>query len=199
MSRNSGLWLLFAALTASAPAYAHGALGEGTSFWSGAFHLLVSPLSIAAVAGLIAALAAGRVGKSELPFLAFAISGMCGFLSARFPVHGAALAAAVGVVVVGISAASGYKAKPWLAPVLTACGGAAAGAAVELDAVTWGSASGVGAAILYFSLIGGAVLQNLQARPKFQAVTPIALRVVGAWVTAIGALLGALALRTIVA
>ena len=186
-------------LAVSAPANAHGALGEGTSFWSGLFHFLVSPLSIAAVAGLVAALTVGRVGKSELPFLAFAISGLCGFLAARFPVHGAALAAAVGVVVVGISAASGYRAKPWLAPVLAACGGAAAGAAVELDAATWGSATGVGAAIFYFSFVGVAVLQNLQARPKFQAVTPIALRVVGAWVTAIGALLGALALRTIVA
>ena len=189
-------------LAVSTPAAAHGALGEGSSFWSGVFHFFVSPLSIVAVAGLVAALTVGSIGsigRPELPFLAFAISGLCGFLSARFPIHGAALAAAVGVVLVGISAASGHNAKQWLSPVLAALGGTAAGAAVELDTVTWGSASCVGVAIFYFTFVGVAAFQHLQTRPRLQAVMPIALRVVGAWVTAIGALLGALALRAVVA
>lgn len=192
MLRNAGFVLLM--LLVSAPAKAHGALGEGTSFWSGVFHFLVSPLSIAAVAGLVATLA---IGRAELPFAAFAVSGVSGFLLACFPIQGAALAAAAGVVLVGISAASGYKLRGWLPPVLAACGGAAAGAAVELDAVSWGSASGVGVAIFYFTFVGVTASQNLQARHRFQAVTPIALRVVGAWVSAIGALLGALALRSV--
>lgn len=154
----------------------------------------MSPLSISAVAGLVATLTAGR---NTLPFAAFFASGISGFLLAYFPVHGAALAAAAGVVLVGVSAASGYQPQPLLTIALAACGGAAAGAAVELDAVSWGSASGVGVATLYFTFIGVAALQALQRQHRFKAVTPIALRILGAWVTAIGALLAALALRNV--
>jgi hydrogenase/urease accessory protein HupE len=183
--RKARLALVALAFAASAaPAFAHSAFGTTGPFWSGALHIAVSPLSLATIAGFAAALGPLPRGETALEFL---VALVC--------VAGAAAllpdwsrAAALGAIIAGSVAASGLTPKRPATLALSAVAGLAIGAAAGIDNTN--AIAGLGAALAFFLLCGAALAAFQELEPRL----PIARRVAGAWVAAIGLLLSALLL-----
>lgn len=190
-SPAKGLWLAAGALLCCSPAWAHGGLGDAKSVWGGAQHFLTSPLSLAALLGLAAAL----FGLQERVFFAAAV------LAAVSAAGAAALAgslpaflAPAAVVVVGFSAVAGWTPPLAVALGLGVLGGSAAGIAADLDAPSWQGSIGVAASLLLPLVCALAAAEDLMKSPRLRSVLPIARRVFGSWVAAMGLLMAALAL-----
>ncbi len=183
--------------TAAGPAAAHGGLADAPSIANGALHLLLSPLSIAALLGLVAVLA----GPKRQLFLASAtVVLVCAAALGVVATKGVPGWLAAGLVtLVGLLAASGYTAtsgpKPWLVWLVSAGAGLAAGLASDLDSLAWQPVAGACAVlgVTVVALVAGS--EDLYGVTRLQKILPIAQRVLGAWVAALGLLLGALALR----
>jgi hypothetical protein len=195
VSRKSGgiawtAWLLVAGLACCGPAWAHGGLGDAKSIWGGAEHFLTSPLSLAAMLGLAAVL----FGTPERVFFpAVVLAGVCAAGAAAlagWPPSGAAPAA---IVAVGLAAVTGWTPQRAAALALAVLGGSAAGLAADLDARSWQGSIGVATALMLPVFGALAASEDLVRLPRLAAVLPIARRVLGSWVAAMGLLMTALA------
>jgi hypothetical protein len=171
---------------ASWPAAAHGAFGSAAPFWSGALHVGVSPLAIAAIVGFGAAVARAL---NDPVLNAVAIASVVAGLGAWWLPSAFGQFASLAVVIVGLVAALGREPNHWMSLGLGACAGLAVGGSVELDTRGWAQGLGVAAATLLALIWAVEIVSFVRAR------LPLAGRVVGAWVAAIALLLVALAVR----
>lgn len=184
--RGTALALL---LGACGPALAHGGFANVQPFWSGALHLLLSPLSVAAVIGLVAALPRTA---AALPVPAIALGAGAAFVAAGLGLPVVATAAPIGVIVLGLVAAAARPLPRWADAVLAVLAGLTAGGAAELDAPGWTAGAGVALTMAYGVVCGVAGLAALQRRPALATPVTLARRIAGAWVAALGLLLAAL-------
>ncbi len=186
--------LLVAILLIAGPAFAHSEFSAVRPFWSGGLHFLVSPLAVATVVGLIAHLSTSR---DESVLWAGCLAGLTALFAARFGALIPATVAATGAVAAGLAAASGWTPHRTVAVLIAALAGIGIGRATELDVPDWSAALGVAFAAAYLTLLGIASLWPLDSRPSLAAPLRIGRRILGAWVAAIGLLLGTLALKGI--
>lgn len=172
-------------------AWAHGVFGSDTSIWTASYHLLTSPLSLAALIGLAMALFGIREPAS---FIASALAAALSVAATMLLPHIPPVVAPAAVVVIGLCAVAGWKPPTAVAFPLAALAGLAAGAAAELEQPRWQDLAGMGATVLIATFWLLATAENLSqgSGPRLRAVLPIARRVLGSWVTAIALLLGAL-------
>jgi hydrogenase/urease accessory protein HupE len=184
-SRPLGLFLV-AAAAAPAPAWAHASLEAVPTFWSGALHVLVTPLAVATIIGLGAALvrASDRATVTGIAAAAGAAAAV-GWLALPLP----AGPAAAGAAVVGLAAALAGRLPLAAAALLGLLAGATAG--TSAGSQTQAVAPALGAAFAA-ALICVAIVEIAARLPRTLQLAP---RILGAWVAAIGLLMGALALR----
>ena len=187
--------------TAANPAAAHGGLGGGGGFLSGVFHPFMAIEHLILLLGL--GLLSARVPR-ERRGPSFALLGV-GLLLGVAVAH-ITPGVAVTVAILGLAVVTGgfvSLAPQKLSAVLLAGLAGLSGLAVGLDTDTitgWqnglpalatstaGLATGV-----YLIVLDAAALASLAARPPF----PIAVRVAGSWIAAIGLMLLALSLAPI--
>lgn len=180
--------LAVAVLSVCGSAWAHGNLGADTSIWTAPSHLFSSPLSLAALIGLALVLFGIR---EPLSVVAAALAALAAVLATVLSPHIPAVMAPAAVVVIGLSAVAGLSpstAFSWL------LAGLAAGYAADLEQPRWQELIGMAATVMITAFWLLAVSDNLNRRGRFQAVLPVARRVLGSWVAAIALLLGALVL-----
>jgi hypothetical protein len=184
-----GRWALstiFGLLIAT-PACAHEVFGvTAAPFWTGALHLVTAPLGIAAIVGLAAAISFAPRETSAWSAL---VAGLTSFAAALWASPSIASAAPAGIIVAGLCAALGLDPSRWMALVLGALAGFAAGSAAQLDVRAVSGALGVAVVMM------SATLWGVEAFAYGRNVLPLARRVVGAWMAAIALLLGALAIK----
>jgi len=175
-------------LAAAAPAMAHSPFGADAAFWSGAWHLFLAPLALAALIGIgLACVGSPFEQQIELAGLA----GLACFLvSWMLPTGSAPWFAPLPVSALGTSAVLAMPPRPWRARCLALLAGIGAGAAIDLDTATLGAAAGAGTAMLVASV------WMLELATRLQRRLPLAIRVIGAWIVALSLLLLALALRS---
>ena len=185
--------LLAIGLLFSHPALAHDAFGNGKSVWTGALHLLTSPLAIAALAGLVLALFGVQERMSVVAAgCAAAASAMAGAVPTQIP----AFAIPASVVVLGLSAAAGLKPSKTGTVLLSLLAGMAAGAASDLDNPSWQGVIGIAGVMLIVTISALAAFEDLSRLAWLKNLLPIGRRILGSWVAAMGLLLGALAIRS---
>lgn len=191
--QSSTALLLATGLLYSYPALAHDAFGNGKSVWAGALHLLTSPLAVAAMVGLVLALFGVQERMSLVAAgCAAASSALAGAMPAQIP----AFAVPAAVVVLGLSAAAGLKPSKLGTVLLSLLAGLSAGAASDLDNPTWQGVIGIAGVMLFVTISALAALDDLARLAWLKNILPIARRILGSWVAAIGLLLGALAIRS---
>ena len=174
-------------------ALAHDAFGNDKSVWTGALHLLTSPLAVAAMVGLVLAL----FGVHERMSLVAAVcAAATSALAAAVPTQIPAFAVPAAVVVLGLSATAGLKPSRLGTVLLSLLAGLAAGTASDLDNPSWQGVIGIAGVMLFVTISALAALDDMTRLPSLTNVLPIARRILGSWVAAIGLLLGALAIRT---
>ena len=183
---------LAAGLLSSSIAWAHGAFGESSSMWSGVFHLLTSPLALAALVGV--ALAGAGVRDPWSPAAA-GVAGVAAALAAAYPALFAAWLAPAAVVPIGLAAVAALRPTPLVVMVLAACGGLAAGRAADLDEVSTAGVAGVAASSAVVLVLLLVSIDDVAKVRWLRAVVPVAKRVLGSWVAAIALLLVALSAR----
>lgn len=167
-------------------------MGDGRSLWGGALNFLTSPLSLASLVGLAAAL----FGIRERLSLAVAVvAGIAAGMATALAGHVPAYAAPAAVVVVGLSAVAGWKPSGAGALLLALLAGMAAGIAADFDAPSWPGAIGVAGSMMFILGCALAVFHDLVGLPRLQSILPIARRVLGSWVAAIGLLMTTLAIH----
>ncbi len=187
---NAALALTGTALFGSSSAWAHGVFGSETSIWTASYHLLTSPLSLAALIGLALVLFGIREPAS---FIAATLASAAAVLATLWLVHIPPVAAPAAVVVIGLSAVAAWKPSTGFAFVLAALAGLAAGSAADLDQARWQDLVGMAVTVLIATFWLLATAENLNQSVRLQNILPIARRVLGSWVAAIAFLLGALA------
>jgi hypothetical protein len=167
---------------------AHSPFGADAAFWSGAWHLLLAPLALAALVGVGVACAGGPTEREiELAGLAGLA---CFLMSWAAPAGAAVWLAPLPAFALGASAVVAIPPASWRARFLAMLAGLGAGAAIDLDARTVAAAAGAGTAMLVASVW----MLDLGARLRRRL--PLAPRVIGAWIVALSLLLLALALRS---
>ena len=192
-----------AALLASAPnlAAAHAGLGGGGGFLSGVFHPFVAIEHLIVLLGL--GFLAGRAPRERRgPGFVLLGVGLLSGVAVAQAVPGTTVTAGI----LGLAVVTGgliSLAPHWLSAVLLAGLAGVIGLAVGLDtdiitgwqdglaalaAPTAGLVTGV-----YLIVLDAAALASLAARPPF----PIAVRVAGSWIAAIGLMLLALSLAPV--
>lgn len=181
-----------AALSCGGTAWAHGAFGESSSMWSGVFHLLTSPLSLAALVGV------GVVGagvRDPWQPAAAGAAALAAALAASWPAQFGAWLAPAAVGLIGLAAVAALRPTPVAVMALALCGGLAAGLGAELDQVSTASVAGVsgGSAVVLVLLLVG--IDDLAKVQRLAPVLPVARRVLGSWVAALALLLLALSVR----
>jgi hypothetical protein len=172
------------ALAVPQPAYAHATFGEIGGFWSGAGHVVISPVAFAillAVASRSATQAAGAA------YSGIAIAAVTSGATAAITTN-ALLGPTAAALIGGLSA---WSPAHWRFESLAIgfLAGLGTGAAADLDQPSWLGSLGIAAAsglVAMFAFEGFAWIER---------ISPIPRRVVGSWVAAIGILLIALALR----
>jgi hypothetical protein len=173
-------------------AHAHGAFGSTKSLWSGPWHLITSPLSVAALIALACALPGTSDRSTTLYAVAAGLLAMAATSLAEHMLPPAYSAPAM-VVLVGLVAVSGKRQGAWVGLILACLTGMAAGLAAELDTpVSSQAVSGLGIATAFFVYISLLTLDELTEQPRLKAVMPLARRIVGSWAVAISLLLVAL-------
>lgn len=190
---RSATLFLTVGLLYSCPVLAHDAFGNGKSVWTGALHLLTSPLAVAALAGLVLALFGVQERMSLVAAgCAAAASALAGAVPAQIP----AFAVPAAVVVLGLSAAAGLKPSKTSTVLLSLLAGMAAGAASDLDNPSWQGVIGIAGVMLIITIGALAAFEDLIRLAWLQNLLPVGRRILGSWVAAIGLLLGALAIRS---
>ena len=183
---------LAAGVLAHDPALAHEAFGGGKPLFSGAAHLLTSPLSLAAMVGLLASMADA---KDPWPIIAGAIAGTLATVGVMLSEALAYWTGPAGAILVGLVAVAGPKPVPWAMAALSCAAGLSAGSSAQLDVPTWPAALGAGTVVFITTAAGLAAFDALPASARLQSAVAMARRITGAWVVAIGVLLGALAVK----
>ncbi len=184
---------LAAAALCAGPACAHSQFNAVGPFWSGVMHFFVSPLAVAATLGLVVALAASR---DEAMLWAVSLAALAAVFGARYGPEISPLVGTGTAVFCGLLAASGREPKRMLALALAPVAGVGVGSSVGLDVAAWPGAIGAAFAAGYLALLGISVLRLALTRPRLAAILLLGRRVLGAWVAAMGLLLGTLAVRT---
>ena len=191
-TRSATLFLIVGLLY-SYPALAHDAFGDSKSVWTGALHLLTSPLAVAALIGLVLALFGVQERMSVIAAgCAAAASALAGAVPAQIP----AFAVPAAVVVLGLSAAAGLKPSKTSTVLLSLLAGMAAGAASDLDNPSWQGVIGIAGVMLIVTIGALAAFEDLIRLAWLQNLMPVGRRILGSWVAAMGLLLGALAIRS---
>lgn len=179
-------------LLSCGPAWAHGSMGDGKSLWGGASHFLTSPLSIASVVGLCAAL----FGVHEKLALAVAmVAGAAAGVGSAAAHYVPTFFAPAAVVVVGLCAVIGRKPSVIGALLVATIAGLAGGIAADVDAPSWPGAIGIAGAMMFPVACTLAAAHDIGSFQRLQSVLPIARRVLGSWVAAIGLLTTTLAIH----
>lgn len=171
-------------LAAAPQAAAHANLGELAPFWAGAFHVVLTPLAIAALVGFAAAtvLAADALQFEVALVCAAAVCAVAALAPLRI-----VTAAPAGAALVGVAAVAAYSPRRVGAWILALSAAATVGLAARPETPTVAEALGSGVA-------SGLLLLWLQeALRRLEPCAPLVRRVLGAWVTAISLLLAALA------
>lgn len=184
---------LTALALAGAPAWAHSGLTGGLALWDGATHILLSPLSLAAIAGLAAILC----GIEERRIYAVSIAvGICAGVAHGVAPYLPACAVPGAIAMVGLIGVAAWKPSPAAEIALSLVAGLAGGAAASLDAPNLPTIAG---AVLAQMLLLAIVLMGYRDLNRLQAlapILPIARRVLASWVTAMGLLMTALAFHS---
>lgn len=158
--------------------------------WDGALHILTSPLALAALVGAIAVLAGVRERLIFVVSFVAAVSAGAAFLiSGYLPAYATpAMIAAIGLIGVGA-----WRPSTAFAYAIAVFSGLSGGLAAELDSPSIATIAGV--FLTEIAILGGVLTayQDLSSIEKLTAVLPIAKRVLGSWVAAIGLLMTALA------
>lgn len=175
----------FPFLLSISPAYAHSVFGETASFWSGAAHVVTSPIAIAILLGVGSRIAAQPPGVAYLRAIAALILAT-GIAATTF--ESAILGPLAAALIGGLAALSPRHHRIEVVP-LGLFAGAAIGSAIELDATNWVSCLGAAAASGYVAMM---LFEGLERLERF---SPVPRRVLGSWVAALGLLLLALAMR----
>lgn len=162
------------------------------SVGTGALHVITSPLSVAALVGLVVALA----GIPVRGLVISAIVACVGSVAASSTGGLSALATAACVCACGAYAALGLPPRMAAAPFVAALAGMGAGGGAELDKITVPALLGVLGCVGLVTTGGLALMEDLARFPLWRRTGSIARRALGAWVLALGMLMGALALRT---
>ena len=179
-------------LLCSSPAWAHDAFGNGKSVWTGALHVLTSPLAVAAMVGLVLALSGVQ---ERMSLVAAVCAAATSALAAAVPTQIPAFVVPAAVVVLGLSAAAGLKPSKAGTVLLSLLAGLA-GRASDLDTPSWQGVIGVAGVMLFVTISALAALDDLVRLAWLKNILPIGRRILGSWVAAIGLLLGALAIRS---
>ena len=184
--------LLAVILLYGQPVWAHSGLSISKTLWDGSLHFLASPLSLAAVTGLLAALfGIGEKQSLTASLMAGLAAGTSSVLAGSTPAYLAPAA----LVLLGLLALAGWKPSDVGVVLLALVAGIAGGVAADLDSPTWPGAIGVAATMTFASGAALVASQDLSAIAKLQPILPIARRVVGSWVAAIGLLMFTLAIH----
>lgn len=177
------------ALTLSTPVHAHAMFGSAAPFWSGALHFLVTPLALAAVAGLALLL----VGVAEdVIFYAVILAAATTFAAAELSPWLLQAIAPLGVAAIGLLAAAGRPPARWLACASALVSGVSAGIAIGWDEQGWGASLGAAVALLIVASWLATALVRMQAVEKLADIIPFARRLMGGCLAAIALLFGAL-------
>lgn len=175
----------------SLPASAHDVFGlNAAPFWLGALHLIVAPLGIASILALAAVIAFSSGGTIVAAVI---LAGVTAFATALWIPASAVGVGSIGIILAGLVAVFGLEPRRGLGALLGVVTGFSAGAASQLDIRATSAALGVAVAMI------SATLWVVEAFVYTRRFVPLARRVIGAWVSAIALLLGALALRTLLA
>lgn len=177
------IFALFA-LAVPQPAYAHATFGQIDGFWSGAAHVVISPVAVAILIGLTCRIAT-QAPRSAFMCIA-AVIASSGMTAAFFndAVIGPVAAALIG----GLAALAPRHHKYESVP-LGVLAGAAVGASVQLDSVGWLACLGVSAAAGWIALFA------FEGLVRLEPMSSVPRRVIGSWAAALGVLLVALAVR----
>jgi hypothetical protein len=174
----------------SSSAWAHGPFGVDTSVWTATYHLGTSPLSLAALIGLVLVLFGIREPKS---IIAAALAAATAVLATALLPHIPPVVAPAAVILIGLSAVAGWNPPTAFSYILSAFAGLAAGLAADVDQPRWQDLIGMGATVLILTFWLLAASDTVTRSGRLQSVLPIARRVLGSWIAAIALLLGALA------
>lgn len=188
-NRSAALAFLFVAVLMAAPAHAHGAFGSAAPFWSGVFHFAVSPLAI--VAALAFTFAIVQVDDHAV-LVAIGIAALGAFIAAQWAPPMWMLWVPAAPIAAGLFSVSGLPAGRRTSYLLAAISGVAIGVASEPDVRTLGVAFGVSVMVVVLASAGIELFLWLTAQ-RWRSAVMIGRRVLGAWMAAIGLLLGALA------
>ena len=221
------------AVAATAPAISVWERGtDANPLWSGAMHVLTSPLALAALLGLLAALfgieerlslgvaAITATSAAMMALLTILLTSYLADLTSANPVSvGLAQAirasfglysisflavlwanfsqalAPVGVACIGLIALIGWRHTRTAAISLGLLAGGVVGLAAQLDNGYWQSVLGLMASTAFMAACGLITFRWLKRLPHLQPILPIARRVLGSWVVALGLLLAVLAVR----
>ncbi|MCY7307012.1 MAG: hypothetical protein LH632_12865 [Rhodoferax sp.] len=155
-----------------------------------------SPSALVALVGRVVAFFGCRERLAlVVALLAGSAAGVAAAFGLRIPANIAALAAPAAAVASGLIAVAATKAPDVIAVVLSIAVGLSAGIAAGLDTPGWGSALGVSCAVTALVGFTLAVSQDLMTVRRITTLLPLARRVLGAWVAAIGLLTGTLVLH----
>ena len=176
----------------STVAWAHGELGGGQGILSGLAHFVSSPISLASFVGLVAVVYVVEEERVSAIVIAAAVSaGLSSFLAGSGPAYVAPIVTAL----VGLTAVAALKPSNTAAILMAIACGSASGLAADLDPPTIARAVGVSIAQAGLLISALYTLPELDRVRKLQSVLPIARRVIGSWVAAIGLLMAALAIQ----
>ncbi|MET0378266.1 MAG: hypothetical protein ABW049_04665 [Spongiibacteraceae bacterium] len=179
------------AALAATPAHAHGPFGSAAPFWSGVFHFAVAPLAIVVSIAFTAAIARA---DDHTVLAAIGIAAATAFGAALWMPSQWIAPAPLAAIASGLLALSGWRGRRWLYCLLAALAGSAIGIVAEPDQRTWGAAFGISGVVMLISSAGVELFLWFDRQLRWQAAALVAQRILGAWVVAIGLLLGALAL-----
>ncbi len=182
--------LLALALLCGPSAWAHGGLTGSKSLWGGISHFLTSPLSLAAMVGLLVALFAI---SQRLSLAATTLAGVAAGIASAFSGDVPAYLAPGAVTMVGLCALAGWRLPAPAVLLLAVLAGIAGGLAAELDAPSLPGGIGVGGVEVFIVGCLLAAAHDVAALVRLRTVLPIARRVVGSWVAAMGLLMTTLA------
>lgn len=193
MRLKAALGFLVGAAVLCGPAWAHGpfgAFGSGSTVWDGTLHLVTSPLSVAATLGLVLAV----LGLEEpwtvmVALLAGAAAALGAAMQGQLP----GFMAPFSVVVLGLCAVAGWKPSAPVSAALALVAGLAAGVAADLEGPRIQDLIGIALTVMIVVLALLSALDDLGRLRKLVPIMPMARRVLGSWIAAMGLLLGALA------
>ncbi len=193
MRLKAALGFLVGAAVLCSPVWAHGpfgAFGSGPTLWDGTLHLVTSPLSVAATLGLVLAV----LGLEEpwtvvVALLAGAAAALGAAMLAQLPGFMAPFA----IVVLGLCAVAGWKPSALVSAALALVAGLAAGVAADLEGPRIQDLIGIALTVMIVVLALLSALDDLGRLRRLVPIMPMARRVLGSWIAAMGLLLGALA------